>query len=997
MKKKKATLGIVIGIVAAAIVAIAMFLVINMIKDRSADTDDVGEIYYYQTPAEHIAEENGISYADNEILVVANDGVSKKDIEQLAEQYGAEVVGYIEATGDYQWKLSDSLIRAELDELVSEIGAEPSVVSASLNLFFPNENNSASTKEIDSGKKWRGDLKNATDMKGKSWGVEAINAPEAWRLMNDQRIQIQPVRVGVIDNGFDESHEDLPFNEVFYNKPYMDASDKDQKELGGHGTHVAGTFAANGTNQDGICGVYPYSEEGGLYAASWENGNRQYSENKQSLISQEVCFAELILRNVRVINCSYGSADYYGATAMYYINVLNDREKTDLIYDELVNAGSYFGGFLKRFLDKGYDFVVVKSAGNSSNKTIKIKINGQEIDYQTGDVPAIYNGFMETVSESEYPDVYSRIIVVGAIDKEYNRLSFSNSGTFSEKTERVDVYAPGWDIYSTVPVNKYENGKKWSGTSMAAPHVAGIAASTWSINNNLSGAQIKAIIRNATNMEHTNLPIVDMASAVRVSFLTRKYNEDVAEMPSGNGMVMGFVVDAEDYTVTENGIEKGAIEAAEIVVKNADTNERVEPTVKTDSNGHFEIILPAGNYKLTVYAEGYNAYEWSETVKVEDGQVNYLSDWIKIDKTPKALAPESAVEIYLNNKEIWMAYPEYFPMNGYSYGFLDLDFDGTLELVRNICDGSGRYSDNTYFKIDMTDYSVYMLKCASNEDDEVVGDGYDYSLNDEYPKLLKRKTDGSFTYYCMDFLRITTGDYISYYGTLNLTDDMIVSDTLFAEHHQEAGLYNSLTSVDEYFHYINNNETEISKSMFNEEMAAYFKEMEDVGLIWSLIPGKDLETAVYSKQRELMVEAYKKFGYKGFSFDRLDLIEPKLNNSYSEDLYSLLTNSVWINDIQSHNEYTFSKDNTFSENGYSERMTYSLNGDTLTLYWDEDTKSTLKYVTKSDNINWKEDEFFYDTVFWELGEYEGFFYETEYKSDEWGISNVMWMRRKQKN
>mgnify|MGYP002435451249 FL=1 len=447
--------------------------------------------------------------------------------------------------------------------------------------------------------------------------------------MNDRRNQIQPVRVGVIDNGFDESHSDLPFEEVFYNKPYMDASDKDKKELGGHGTHVTGIFAANGTNSDGICGVYPYSKEGKLYAASWENGNRQYGENKQSLISQEVCFAELVLRNVKVINCSYGSADYYGATAMYYINVLNDREKADSLYGELVNAGSYFGAFLNRFLEKGYDFIIVKSAGNSSNKTVKIKINGQEIDYQTGDVPAIYNGFLETISASEYQNVYSRIIVVGAIDKEYNRAYFSNNGTFSEKTERVDVYAPGWDIYSTVPVNKYENGEKWSGTSMAAPHVAGVAASVWSINNGFTGTVVKKIICQALNTDHSDLPIIDMASAIQIALSTGQNATLDPEQPNAdNGAVMGFVVDKDNYSVTGDGIETGAITDAEIKAVNNDNYQMT--LVKTDSAGHFELVLPPGQYTLTVNATGYEPYTWPETINVEGGQVHYLNDWIKL-------------------------------------------------------------------------------------------------------------------------------------------------------------------------------------------------------------------------------------------------------------------------------------------------------------------------------------------------------------------------------
>lgn len=479
---------VILFLIVAAIVVIVFYLRGNGEKEINKQ---IGEIYYQATSDEHIAsEDSGIMYADNELLVVIKEGVTKTEVESLAEKYNAKIVGCIEATGDYQWSLNAVYTMSKLKDLANTIANEESVIQVSPNFFYNLSENSVDN-DINTGKKWKSDLKNSKDNKGKSWGVEAINAPEAWKIMNDRRNQIQPMRVGVIDNGFDESHSDLPFEEVFYNKPYMDASDKDKKELGGHGTHVTGIFAANGTNSDGICGVYPYSKEGKLYAASWENGNRQYGENKQSLISQEVCFAELVLRNVKVINCSYGSADYYGATAMYYINVLNDREKADSLYGELVNAGSYFGAFLNRFLEKGYDFIIVKSAGNSSNKTVKIKINGQEIDYQTGDVPAIYNGFLETISASEYQNVYSRIIVVGAIDKEYNRAYFSNNGTFSEKTERVDVYAPGWDIYSTVPVNKYENGEKWSGTSMAAPHVAGVAASVWSINNGFTGTVVK--------------------------------------------------------------------------------------------------------------------------------------------------------------------------------------------------------------------------------------------------------------------------------------------------------------------------------------------------------------------------------------------------------------------------------------------------------------------------------------------------------------------------
>jgi subtilisin family serine protease len=99
--------------------------------------------------------------------------------------------------------------------------------------------------------------------------------------------------------------------------------------------------------------------------------------------------------------------------------------------------------------------------------------------------------------ESNYPTPFyadgkrcSTWIEVGASDRDQQPAEFSN---FGSKT--VNVFAPGVEIYSTVPNNKYES---LSGTSMASPVTAGLAGLIRSYYPNLTAAQVKAVIENSS-------------------------------------------------------------------------------------------------------------------------------------------------------------------------------------------------------------------------------------------------------------------------------------------------------------------------------------------------------------------------------------------------------------------------------------------------------------------------------------------------------------------
>jgi subtilisin family serine protease len=106
------------------------------------------------------------------------------------------------------------------------------------------------------------------------------------------------------------------------------------------------------------------------------------------------------------------------------------------------------------------------------------------------------NSNANTDVSPQYPGVYPDVIAVAALDQLGFKASFSNFGT------NVDVCAPGTNVYSTYPDNTYVF---LDGTSMAAPHVAGLAALVWSANLGLSNVDVRRIVEDScVNVDAAN-------------------------------------------------------------------------------------------------------------------------------------------------------------------------------------------------------------------------------------------------------------------------------------------------------------------------------------------------------------------------------------------------------------------------------------------------------------------------------------------------------------
>ena len=118
---------------------------------------------------------------------------------------------------------------------------------------------------------------------------------------------------------------------------------------------------------------------------------------------------------------------------------------------------------------------------------IDIPILKEAVDYATGQgsilIAAAGNDGTESI---DYPARYASVIAVAATDSSDQRTSFSDFGP------QIDVAAPGNRICSTWYRGNYVYK---TGTSMAAPHVAGVAALIWSANPTFSAAQVKSHLK----------------------------------------------------------------------------------------------------------------------------------------------------------------------------------------------------------------------------------------------------------------------------------------------------------------------------------------------------------------------------------------------------------------------------------------------------------------------------------------------------------------------
>ena len=292
-----------------------------------------------------------------------------------------------------------------------------------------------------------------------------IDGPEAWATTSGSGIRVGIVDTGVhadhpelaarltgnpgeqgdgretngLDddgNGYVDDHRGWDFVPDSNDGDATPGPDSSPEDPDGHGTHVAGIVAAERNNQKGIAGVAPAAQIVALRALG-EDGSGSLADVARAFV-------------------------YAGRLGLPVVNA---------------SLGGPFESLTLRSAIRNYpETLFVAAAGNGGHDGI-----GDDVDLHP-----------------EYPCATdaANVLCVGASDADDFRADFSNYGLST-----VDLFAPGVDVVSTYsePTRLYDGCANslycaLSGTSMAAPHAAAVAALVASVRPDLRGSALRQVL-----------------------------------------------------------------------------------------------------------------------------------------------------------------------------------------------------------------------------------------------------------------------------------------------------------------------------------------------------------------------------------------------------------------------------------------------------------------------------------------------------------------------
>ena len=294
----------------------------------------------------------------------------------------------------------------------------------------------------------------------KQWLLESVDAYRAWEIAKckEDAASSPKVSVAVIDTGCLVAHEDLINNiRAVYNSATSELGVDKVADSIGHGTHVAGIVAADANNGKGVAGV---SYDAGLVIIKASIGDtKSFSTETLAqaytwLMTNSGAQTNAQRNNVRVINMSVGGK--------------GSIDSDDVLYQKITQA-------------KNAGILTVCAAGNADAGATP------PFDCIPGDYKDCFTVINLAQGSNAQPNDSSGTSYV-------TRSNTSNYNVSSgELSQAKNISAPGAKIYSTYNGGTSSYGSL-SGTSMASPAVAGIAALLFAYDPSLSADEVREVL-----------------------------------------------------------------------------------------------------------------------------------------------------------------------------------------------------------------------------------------------------------------------------------------------------------------------------------------------------------------------------------------------------------------------------------------------------------------------------------------------------------------------
>ena len=396
-------------------------------------------------------------HVGGEMIVTFKQSFSPFAVTRFAAEHEIEVIKGFSSSPSYLVRLNGDMDEKSLQQRAKELLGESAVVSVEANTIYHLFGQSPN--DTDFAKQWG--LANSGQGGGKA-GAD-ISALAAWDVSHGSK----NILVGIIDTGIDYTHPELVAN-IWHNpgESGLDAQGRDK--------------SSNGIDDDNNGYIDDYM--------GWDFINKDNDPMDDHNHGSHV--AGVIGGRG---NNGVGIAGINWDVSMVPIKVFDSAGSSSL--DVLVEAIEYSTKIGVRVTNNSWG-----GAGYSDLLEAAIR---QARDNGILFIAAAGNEAQNTDIHLNYPSCYNldNIISVAASSRHDKISSFSNYGK-----ETVDVAAPGEDIYSTVTQGGY---LEMSGTSMATPHVVGLAALIMSVYPDIDYTAVKNRILGSVD------PIPELVSRTR--------------------------------------------------------------------------------------------------------------------------------------------------------------------------------------------------------------------------------------------------------------------------------------------------------------------------------------------------------------------------------------------------------------------------------------------------------------------------------------------------